>query len=354
MNNMIEKYSQLKPKDLSSIRTTIDPKAYTRSISIVLFWCIFDFIFYLSSIFFVFTVNASIAKLFFGLIAGIAISSMFVLAHDAAHGSLIKNKWLAETVGTVFMLPSLNIYRLWCYGHNRIHHGFTSFSPVDWIWRPLSIEEYLNLNKFKKFLYKMERSLYGCAIHYIIKVWWAKMLFFIPSGLPRQKITAINLGKLVVLIFAILFGTFCYLNGGWIIVIAGLVVPFIVFNYMISLIVYLHHTHPDIPFFDQKTQWNQSIGMIYCTTVIYTNWLISNITHYILIHTPHHIDIRIPFYRLKTAFNSLKTNHSEYLHEYTLKWSTLQWIFKTCKLYDYNLHKWYTFASAKKLLLSKE
>jgi hypothetical protein len=31
------------------------------------------------------------------------------------------------------MLPSLNMYRLGSYGHNRVHNGFTSYTPVVWI-----------------------------------------------------------------------------------------------------------------------------------------------------------------------------------------------------------------------------
>ncbi len=342
--NITSDYADLTQKDITELRQKITPKAYKKSMPTVIFWCALDMAFYLFFMYGVFAINNYIGKLISGFLAGIAASGMFVLAHDAAHGSLFKNKWVAEIMGTIYMLPALNSYRLWCFGHNRIHHGFTSFSPIDWIWRPLTIDEYKSLSGFKKFLYRAERSFWGCGLHYIIKVWWPKMVMFMPDDLQASKVRAIKIGKLAVVLFALLIGTIYYSHQGWFSVFAALIVPFIVFNYVISLIVYIHHTHPQVPFFDERSEWNHTIGAVFCTTVIHTNWLVDKfITHHILIHTPHHADIRIPFYRLKTAFSSIKEHYSAYIHEYKLNFSTLLNIFKTCKLYDYKNHIWYNF-----------
>lgn len=346
--NITSDYSDLTQKDITDLRQKIDPKAYKRSMPIVIFWCVLDMAFYLGFMYGVFAVGNILGKLAFGFLAGIAASAMFVLAHDSAHGSLFKNKWVAEIMGTIYMLPALNSYRLWCFGHNRIHHGFTSFSPIDWIWRPLTIDEYNSLSAFKKFLYRAERSFWGCGLHYILKVWWPKMVCFMPDDLQLSKVRAIKIGKLVVGVFALAVGIAGFFNSGFLGVFCALVLPFVVFNYVISLIVYIHHTHPQVPFFDERAEWNHTIGAVFCTTVIHTNWLVDKfITHHILIHTPHHADIRIPFYRLKTAFKSIKQHYSEYIHEYQISWATLFYIFKSCKLYDYKEHIWYNFSVAK-------
>lgn len=345
--NTTTDYSKLTLKDLGELRKKIDPKAYLHSNFKTLFWCVLDLAFYLFFMYGVFTSTGIVTRIIFGVLAGIAGSGMFVLAHDAAHGALFKNKWVAEIMGTIYMLPALNSYRLWCFGHNRIHHGFTSYSPVDWIWRPLTINEYNDLSRLKKVLYRAERSIWGCGLHYIVKIWWPKMVRFMPENLQASKIFAIRLGKIIVVAFAITIGFVYYHHSGIFSVVCALLIPFIVFNYFMSLIVYLHHTHPQIPFFDERTEWNATIGAVFCTTVIHTNWFIEKfITHNILIHTPHHADMRIPFYRLKTAFKSIKQNYSEYVHEYKMNLGTMLHIFKSCKLYDYKKHIWYNFRSA--------
>jgi omega-6 fatty acid desaturase (delta-12 desaturase) len=334
-------------KNLAEVRHKIDAKAYVRSNWQGLFWCVLDLMLYGLFMYGVFVSEGIIARLGFGLLAGVAASSMFVLAHDAAHGALFKSSVVAELMGTIYMLPALNIYRLWCFGHNRIHHGFTSFSPVDWIWRPLTVAEYKNLSGFKKVLYRFERSIWGCGLHYLLKVWWPKMVFFMPEKLDRSKRIAIRLSKCLVFAFAVGVAALFYHHTGVFSAFCALIVPFIVFNYVMSLIVYLHHTHPEVPFFDKKAEWSQAIGAVFCTTVIHTPWIIEKwITHSILIHTPHHVDIRIPFYRLKTAFNSLKQNYSEHILEYKMNFATLVRIFKTCKLYDFKKHTWHDFSAA--------
>lgn len=350
MYNQRLDYKSLTQKELSEVRKKIDAKSYKRSIPIALFWFCFDLAFYLLTMYGIFVSHGVLGKVFFGFLAGVAASSMFVWAHDAAHGALFKSKLLSEVLGTIFMLPALNMYRLWCFGHNRIHHGFTSFSPLDWIWRPLTISEYKTLSKYQKILYRVERSFIGCGLHYIYKVWWPKMVMFKPKELDAKSKFIIQLDKIIVVMFAIIV-SFIYFKyaGGLLSVIASLVIPFVVFNYIISLVVYLHHTNPDIPFFDERAEWNHTIGGLYCSTVIHSNWVVNILTHHILIHAPHHLDIRIPFYRLKTALISLKENYGSYVHEYKISIFNINHIFKSCKLYDYQNHVWYTFIEAKGL-----
>jgi len=66
-----------------------------------------------------------------------------------------------------------------------------------------------------------------------------------------------------------------------------------------------------------------------------------------MIHVPHHLDIRIPFYHLPEAYQALKKEYGHYLHEYQFHWADVLRIFKQCKLYDYEKKLWLTFKEAK-------
>jgi omega-6 fatty acid desaturase (delta-12 desaturase) len=65
-----------------------------------------------------------------------------------------------------------------------------------------------------------------------------------------------------------------------------------------------------------------------------------------MIHVPHHVEPRIPFYRLKAAYADLQKEYGEYLHEYQFHWRTLSMIFRRCKLYDFEKKVWYSFREA--------
>lgn len=339
-----EKTALLQTEDLHKARSIMNKAVYRRSTMLALAWYIFDLCLYLAPMLGIFIVNNNWLKILFGLIAGIAVSNMFVWAHDAAHGTLFKNKILSEILGTIFMLPSLNIYKLWCYGHNKVHHGFTGFVSLDWIWRPLTREEYRAQSSYQKFSYRLERNLYTCAWHYLVKVWWDKMIFFKPGNLSPKERIALLLSKYVTAVFAITLGIMLYVYSGIIGVITGLIMPFLIFNYFIAFYVYLHHTHPKVAFFDKRQEWNHAVGMIQCTTVIRCPWWVELLNHNILIHTPHHIDTRIPFYHLQQAYHDLKLHYFKYINEYQFNWREVAKIFKQCKFYDYQAKKWYSFA----------
>ena len=134
--------------------------------------------------------------------------------------------------------------------------------------------------------------------------------------------------------------------GGVVGIIAAVVIPFVVFNYFIALFVYLHHTHPDVPFFDQRAEWSNTIGQVYCSIVWRCSRVSELLIHNIMIHVPHHVDARIPFYRLTRAYGELQRDYAPYIHEYQFRWATVRSIFKRCKLYDYESKTWYSFSEA--------
>jgi acyl-lipid omega-6 desaturase (Delta-12 desaturase) len=156
-----EPYEALKTIKLTTVRKAISTGCYRRSWLQTFGWFAFDLALYLALMAGVLASEAWWAKLLFGLGAGCAVAFMFVWAHDAAHGALFDSDWAAEILGTMLMLPSLNMYRLWCHGHNRVHHGFTSYTPVDWIWRPLTPRAYASLPWHRRMVYRLERTPWG-------------------------------------------------------------------------------------------------------------------------------------------------------------------------------------------------
>jgi omega-6 fatty acid desaturase (delta-12 desaturase) len=284
-------------------------------------------------------------RLGFGVLAGAAVAFLFVWAHDAAHGALFTGERVAEVLGTLAMLPSLQMYRLWAHGHNRVHHGFTSFSPIDWIWRPLTVEEYSALSPLGRAIYRLERHPAACGLHYLLRVWWAGMVRFRPD--ERRRRGSYRWSKLGTFGYAVAASVVAYrCAGGWAGVAAAVVVPFLVFTYIIALVVYLHHTHPDVPFFADRQEWSATIGQVACCVVVRANAVVEWLTHRILIHPPHHIDTRIPYYNLERAWSDLRPAYGDYVCQYRLSLGAVRKIFARCQLYDFDTHTWYRFADA--------
>ncbi len=334
----------------SEVRKVIPKACYVRSMRLNFAWAAFDLLILAIGIVVVFTSTSTVLKLLGGTIFGIAAAMMFIWAHDAAHGALFKSNRTAEILGTLFMLPSLSVYRIWLYGHNKVHHGFVSFTPIDAVWLPLSPQDYHALSFYQRALYRVERNFFTCAVHYLRQIWWKYTWRFNP-GKNKEKRRYYRRGKVLVLAYMLIVsGLSYYFAGGIIGVIAVLILPLIIFNYGVGLLVYLHHTHPDIPFFNQRDEWSHTVGALHCCTVFRLSKLAKIISHNIMIHIPHHLDTRIPFYHLPKAYQALKEEYGSYFHEYTFKWRYVFNIFKQCKLYDYENKLWLTFKEAMPLV----
>lgn len=339
-------FVDLRDLRLGQVRASIGERCYQRSTFRALAWLAMDAAVYAVALLGVFTADTAPGRLAWGVAAGIGVSMLFIWAHDAAHASLFRSRAWSELLGTLAMGPSLQMYRLWILGHNRVHHGFTSFSPMDWIWRPLRPEEYQALSPARRALYRAERHPAGCGLHYLLRVWWPGMVRYRIVGHDRRS-RALRVSRLVTVAAAVVAVVIAYrFAGGLAGVAAGVVVPFLVFTWVIAMVVYLHHTHPDVPFFMDRDEWSPAIGQLACTTVIRTGRLLEVLSHNILIHVPHHVDSRIPFYRLAQAYADLQPTYTGYVREYRLRWSTVRAVFSSCQLYDFDARRWSRFADA--------
>ncbi|MDP1565576.1 MAG: fatty acid desaturase, partial [Polaromonas sp.] len=77
-----------------------------------------------------------------GLAAGFVIGRLFVIGHDGCHQSLTPSRPLNRWLARIAFLPSLTAYSLWDVGHNVVHHGFTNLKGVDFVWAPLTQQEF--------------------------------------------------------------------------------------------------------------------------------------------------------------------------------------------------------------------
>src|SRR4051812_34907981 len=60
------------------------------------------------------------AKIPLAVLNGGIISTLFLVGHDAAHGSLFPRRWMNRWAGRISFLPSLHPYSSWVHSHNRL------------------------------------------------------------------------------------------------------------------------------------------------------------------------------------------------------------------------------------------
>ncbi|NNE73483.1 MAG: fatty acid desaturase [Acidimicrobiales bacterium] len=292
------------------------------------------------------------ATLLFWAVAGFAVAAMFVAGHDAAHGTLTDNNRLNGFLGRLLFLPSLHNYEAWVLGHNRIHHGHTVKQNMDFVWHPLTVDDYRRLGALKKLRHRLEWSMFGAGAYYTRDVWWTKMIRLtdppprFAKGIRRDaRLLYITLlGAAVGMAFLGGLASGDVVGALWLIT-EVLVVPAMLFMWIIGWTVYVHHIDPDIKWY-HRHEWTKVAGQLEGTTILRIPKFWDLFFHSIFIHTPHHVDMRIPCYHLAGAAEAIKAAFPDRVIDRKLRLRDYFRATRTCKLYDFDNHEWLPYAAA--------
>lgn len=281
-------------------------------------------------------------------IIAIGIVRLFLIGHDACHGSYFKRPLLNEIIGRIAFLPSMTAFSLWDVGHNVAHHGFNNLKGRDQVWAPFSKAEFDELPAHRRALERIYRSGFGWGLYYGLELWWKKLYFATKKqiGASRSKYqwdsVLVTIGML-----------------GWIALVAwaadrtgqstalllvlGIAVPFAIWNTIMGFVVFVHHTHPSIAWFQKRQEWQRNRAYLTATACVRFPLGLDRLLHNIMEHNAHHLNPRIPMFKLRQAQRVLQEKFVDEYHAYRLGWRAYMDSVRRCKLYDFANHAWLDF-----------
>jgi len=185
------------------------------------------------------------------------IVRLFLIGHDACHGSFFKSPLLNDIFGRVAFLPSMTAFSLWDVGHNVAHHGFNNLKGRDQVWAPFSKEEFDALPGYRRVLERIYRSGLGWGLYYFVELWWKKLYFATRRqiGASRAKyhwdsaLVTVSMGVWITLVAIAAYETD---QNVWLLLALGVFVPFAIWNAVMGFVVFVHHTHPSIAWFHKR------------------------------------------------------------------------------------------------------
>lgn len=340
---MLSTATREKPTGLKPVLAVIPEHCYERSLIRGLGLVARDLLLYGLAIWGLVATNNPFLLVPLWLAAGLMVSGLFVIGHDAAHDALFDSPRLNAVVARLTLMPSLHAVEVWIFGHNRVHHGHTLRQQIDFVWQPLTVDEYSELGRLRKMVHRLEWSYLGAGAYYFHRVWWEKMVRF-PA--PARWRKAMRRDQAIVVAFAALALALCV----WFAGVAGLwiwfkvvVVPFLLFCQVIGWVVYVHHIAPEIRWWP-RADWNRFRGQVEGTTVLWgpPGWDL--FFHWIMVHLPHHVDMRIPCYRLPEAARAIAASFPEDVEQRSIRLRDYLRSTSTCKLYNYEQGRWIGYA----------
>ncbi|MEO8597163.1 MAG: fatty acid desaturase [Candidatus Solibacter sp.] len=269
----------------------------------------------------------------FGCAEGVAIAMLFIVGHDACHGSYTAHRALNGVLGRVAFLPSLTPFRTWELGHNQTHHVYTNLKTRDVVWTPFSKAEYDRLPPVRRALEHLYRSAPGVGLYYAIEIWWHHLWRPLEPGNRRDCALCWGYALAVSLLA---------LRSGWQAWLVAVVFPLVLWNWLMGWAIYEHHTHPEVPWFDNEEEWRAAGGQLACTVHIVLPVPADTVLHFIMQHTAHHLDVTIPLYHLRDAQRLVEASGARVV---TYRWSPLAFLrhLRSCKLYDFERGCWTDF-----------
>jgi omega-6 fatty acid desaturase (delta-12 desaturase) len=281
----------------------------------------------------------------------IAIPALFIVGHDACHQALTPHSWLNKILGRLCFMPSWHAYAVWDYGHNSLHHGWTNVRGKDLVWAPLSQEEYHRLPAWRRMMHRLYRTSWGVGLYYLVEMW---MLF----GMTQAKVKTTKTNRLfwadrlsvVAYVILQLVVTLFFVNRAGLgsnaiavsigLVMTGVIVPFLLWNWLMGFVVFQHHTHPQVPWYGDESDWTFYAGQIQSVVHVELPRPVELILHNIMEHTAHHVDPRIPLYNLENAQKDLEHAYGDDVIVFPFTFGGYLHSLRTCRLFDYENHRW--------------
>lgn len=290
-------------------------------------------------------------KAILGIMSGQAIGILFVIGHDAAHGSLTDRPLLNRTLAILAFLPSLHPVCTWEIEHNKLHHGWTNLKGMDPVYPPMSPEEFERLSPFAKRVHKFYRSVWGFGCYYLFDI-WLKVLILRRSDHSKDvplKLLVIDFSA-VALFFALqVFACFAFAQTASDVLLnfaLSVCVPFLVWNYVMTFVTIQNHTHPLIKWYDNRAEWSyfraQVEGSIHTVLPPFFDFGFARVFQ----HTAHHVDKKIPLYRLVKSQAAIADAYKDSVKTIKFTFTEFSSVLNQCQLYDYRNHKWMPFPAA--------
>lgn len=294
--------------------------------------------------------SSIILNLFFSVYLGLVLGQLFIIGHDACHQSLAKSSLLNKIIGRLAFSFVLHSYTLWNLEHNINHHTYTNIRGKDPSWSPLTKIEFDQKSKVRQLLERLYRSPIGAGIYYMLEM--GLKIHGFPINLEaRSQIKKHLFDSFLVVLALIVYPCLILTLGRFLspekslpeILLLGWVIPLLTWNWLMGFAIYLHHTHPAVPWFDQfqKVPFRQT--QILTTVHVVFPQPFQTLFYNIMEHTAHHLQPSIPMDKLYFMQQKLNNAHGAGIISY--KWTIEEYlrITKICKLFDPERNCWTDF-----------
>jgi omega-6 fatty acid desaturase (delta-12 desaturase) len=238
-------------------------------------------------------------KLICSIISGFLIIRMFVIYHDHQHKAILDKSPLANGIFTIFGFYVLAPTGIWSRSHDYHHKNNSKLFSASIGSYPIYTKQ-----KFEK-LTKSEQRHY-LFIRHPLTILFGYIFAFMYGMCVKSIINRFSkhIDSLAALVFHFSYQALIFYFLGWQTWMFLCLIPHFISGAMGAYLFYAQHNFPGVSFYD-KAGWTYERAALESSSYMKTSKLMAWFTANIGYHHIHHLNARIPFYRLPEVLEAL-------------------------------------------------
>ncbi len=227
------------------------------------------------------------------------LSRFFIIFHDYQHHTILRNSIPANIIFTIFGIYMITPPNIWKRSHDHHHnHNAKLFGVSIGSFPIMTKQKFLEATKNEKFVYLAVRHPINMFFAYFTTFTFGMCLQSFFSN-PRR-----HWDSLAVLILHYSIGAFFFIHFGWLTFLLGFFFPFFLSQMLGSYLFYAQHNFPGVTF-KKNQDWNYANAALESSSYMELNPFMQWVTANIGYHHVHHLNSKIPFYRLPEAMAAI-------------------------------------------------
>jgi omega-6 fatty acid desaturase (delta-12 desaturase) len=233
-----------------------------------------------------------VGKLLCSVFTALLLSRFFIIFHDFQHHTILYKSFLANVIFTIFGIYMITPPSIWKRSHDHHHnHNAKLFSASIGSYPIMTLQKYREASKGERIGYLFIRHPVNMVMSYFTMFLYGMCIqSFISS--PRR-----HLDSLFVVLLHFGIATFLVIEFGWLTWFLSFFLPFFLSHMLGAYLFYAQHNFPKVSF-STNAKWNYTNAALESSSYMVMNpfwrWVTANIGY----HHIHHLNSRIPFYRL--------------------------------------------------------
>jgi omega-6 fatty acid desaturase (delta-12 desaturase) len=233
------------------------------------------------------------------VLAGLLYVRCFVIYHDHQHRAILPRSRTAELLMRLFGILVLCPTTVWRKNHD-YHHAHNSLlrgTPIG-SFPVMTREQYAKSTPGQRFAYLAMRHPLVLLFGYI-SVFLVSMVILPLVQSPRRHYDC-----LLALLLHLALGAALVVMSGWLALVLTLILPLFIASALGAYLFYAQHNFPGVVL-REKGGWTYEGAAMDSSSHLLTGPIMGWFTGNIGYHHIHHLNHRIPFYRLPEAYRAL-------------------------------------------------